>query len=204
MKSLSLLLLICLCSLTLGISSAHAATGSLPANVNFGKVESARLERQNQERAKLSLKLFTGNTLLKKSAQARAENLKTIGTTTHKRKIWDGYYNYRSIKNRFSDQGVGFDDESGTMFSESLWRWYYSCKKADCTDAFIKSIKSTFNFFMSEKYKRSQPHYQAIVSKNFTALGLGVAVNGKKYYLVSHYGKNVTKTKSPTLAKAGK
>lgn len=175
------------------LGTTQAQTFSLPANVDFTKVQSTRLEWQNGERGKLGLNLYTGSVLLKKSAQQRAETLKNKWTTTHKRLTGDNYYNYRSIKNRFADQGVGFDDESGTMFTESLWRGTYTCKKADCTDTFIKAIKSTFSFFMSEK-RYNWPHYRAMVSKQFTALGLGVAVSGKKYYLVSHYGKNVVAT----------
>lgn len=195
------------CLIVLGcplVGVTHAQETSLPTNVNFAKVQSARLERQNTERASLKLAPYTGNSLLQTSAQARAETLKNKWTTTHRRLATDKYYNYRSIKNRFADQGVAFDDESGTMFSESLGRWYYSCKKADCTDTFIKAMKSTFSFFMREKWSAYQPHYQAIVSKQFTSLGLGIAVSGKKYYLVSHYGKNVIKAKPIQLAKAGK
>ena len=171
----------------------QAQTFSLPANVDYSKVQSSRLEWQNGERSKLGLDAYTGNVLLKKSAQQRAETLKNKWTTTHKRLTGDGYYNYRSIKNRFADQGVGFNNESGTMFTESLGRWYYSCKKADCTDAFIKAMKSTFSFFMSEK-RYGWPHYRAIISSQFTSLWLGIAISGKKYYLVSHYGKNVVAT----------
>jgi hypothetical protein len=39
---------------------------------------------------------------------------------------------------------------------------------------------------MSEKGKSSKPHYNAIVG-NFSTIGLGVAVVGNKYYLVTHY-----------------
>jgi predicted flavoprotein YhiN len=63
---------------------------------------------------------YTGNELLNTSAQERAEYLKDLGTTTHKRESTDGYYNYRSIKDWFADEGIGFHDEEGTMFSESL------------------------------------------------------------------------------------
>lgn len=185
------------CLVVLGwtlLGVAHAQETSLPANVNFTKVQSARLERQNVERVSLKLLPYTGNTLLQNSAQERAETLKGKWTTTHRRLTTDKYYNYRSIRSRFADQGVAFDDESGTMFSESLARWMYSCKKSDCTDTFIKAMKSAFNYFMREKRSAYQPHYQAIVSKQFTALWLWIAVSGRKYYLVSHYGKNVIST----------
>lgn len=200
MKSIRSLLLVGICSVVF-LWTTSAQETSLPANINFAKVQSARLERQNAERANLDLPAYTGNVLLQNSAQERAETLKDKWTTSHRRLATDWYYNYRSIRSRFADQGVAFDDESGTMFSESLARWTYSCKKSDCTDTFIKAMKSAFNFFMREKRSAYQPHYQAIVSKQFTALGLWIAVSGRKYYLVSHYGKNVVKAKPIQLAK---
>ena len=205
MKSIRSLLLVGICSLSF-LWTTHAQETSLPANVNFTKVQSARLEWQNAERSGLKLPPYTGNTLLQHSAQARAETLRDEWTVTHQRLSSDGYYNYRSIKSRFADQGVSFNDTVGTSFSESLARWLYSCNKDDCTDTFIKAIKSAFNYFMKEKWHAYQPHYQAIVSKSFTSLGLGIAMSGKKYYLVSHYGKNVVKAKAKPiqLAKAGK
>lgn len=203
MKSIRLLL-VGICSI-LFLWTTYAQDTSLPANVNFAKVQSARLQWQNTERANLDLPAYTGNILLQHSAQKRAETLKDKWTTTHRRLDTDGYYNYRSIRSRFADQGVAFDDESGTMFSESLAWWTYSCKKTDCTDTFIKAMRSSFNFFMRERRSAYQPHYKAIVSKQFTAIWLGIAVSGKKYYLVSHYGKNVIGTwTSIKLAKAGK
>jgi len=179
------------CSL---VGVTHAQELSLPANVDFAKVQSAWLNWQNTERSGLKLPPYTWNILLQHSAQARAETLRDEWTVTHQRLTSDGYYNYRSIKSRFTNQGVGFNDDSGTMFSESLARWLYSCNKSDCTDTFIKAIKSAFNYFMKEKRSAYQPHYQAIVNKNFTAVGLGIAMSGKKYYLVSHYAKNVVST----------
>lgn len=123
MKSKSLFLLTGIFSLACFLGTTQAAqTDSLPTNVNFEKVEAARLNWQNQERTKLDIPTYTGSDLLEKSAQARAETLKTKGTTTHKRLATDGYYNYRSIRSRFADQGVAFKNEEGTMFTESLGR----------------------------------------------------------------------------------
>lgn len=44
---------------------------------------------------------------------------------------------------------------------------------------------------MREKYRSYKPHYNAIIGKQFTTLGLGVALVGKKYYLVSHYTQDL-------------
>ena len=200
MKPLSLLLLLIFCS-SLFLWTSYAQDSSLPARVNFAKVQSARLDWQNTERKKLGLPVYTGNDILQSSAQDRAESLKDMGTVTHQRKATDGYYNYWSIKSRFSDHGVGFSDDSGTLFSESLWWGYYLCSKDDCTDSLIKAIKSTFTFFMNEKGKWNQPHYKAIVSKDFTSVWLGITTVGKQYYLVSHYGRNIVKAEPVKLAK---
>ena len=134
--------------------------------------------------------------LLDASSEKWAEYLQGINLTTHQRLAGDGYYNYRSIKSWFAGLGIGFHDESGTMFSENIGYGYYKCAKSDCTDALIKAIKSTRTFFMNEKYKKSQPHYGSIVSKTFDSVGLGISLRGNMYYLVSHYGKNVMKTNS--------
>ena len=80
MKSKSLFLLTGIFSLVCFLGTTQAAqTGSLPANVNFAKVEAARLDWQNQERAQLGLVAYTGNELLGNSAQIRAESLKERG-----------------------------------------------------------------------------------------------------------------------------
>ena len=68
------------------------------------ELKTTRIDRHNQERARVGLPLYTGNTLLDASAQTWAEHLKTLGTTTHQRTRKDGYYNYRSVKNWFGDQ----------------------------------------------------------------------------------------------------
>ena len=202
-KRWKIVLLISCCSFIGWIGLA--AEISPVANVDRNKVESSRISWHNQERSTLKLNPYSWSTLLDSSAQHRADYLESLWTTTHSRNAGDGYYNYRSIRSRFADQGVALDDESGTMFSESLGRGSYTCKKTDCTDTFIKAMKSTFTYFMREKRSAWQPHYNAIVSKQFTALGLGITVSGKKYYLVSHYGKNVVSTwANVKLAKAVK
>ena len=52
-------------------------------------------------------------------------------------------------------------------------------------------MKKTFAMFMSEKNRASRPHYNSIVSKDFTDIGMNIILSKNKYYLVSHYGKGV-------------
>lgn len=163
---------------------------SIPSNINMQEIKTTRIDRHNQERARVGLSLYTGNTLLDSSAQNWAEYLKTLWTTTHRRTKKDGYYNYRSVKNWFGDQWVEFSGTS-TLFTESLGRWLFSCKQSDCTKALTVAIKRTFAFFMSERYSSWRPHYNGIVMKEFMNVGFGLAINKNKFYLVTHYGQTV-------------
>lgn len=69
----------------------------------------------------------------------------------------------------------------------------YSCKSTDCTDALIKAIRSTYDMYLREKNKKSRPHYNALINKNFRVMGLGVVIDekAKTYYLTVHYGTEV-------------
>jgi hypothetical protein len=156
---------------------------SIP-NVDFERVRAAWLSWHNTERATKSLTPFTYNSALEWTATTWADHLADIRVASHKRKSTDRYYSYASIKAWFLDQWIVFSWEA--VFTENIWWNFYSCKKTDCTDDFIKAIKKSRTFFMSEKGKRYRPHYNAIMW-NFSDIGLGVALVGNKYYLVSHY-----------------
>jgi len=156
-------------------------------NVDFVKIKNTWIDRHNNERKSLWLNPYTWSLNLDKTAQKWADYLLSQNKTTHKRLAKDWYYNYVSMQNWFNNLWVYFVGSS-TNFSESIGWWYQKCKKADCTDSLTKSIKSTFNFFMSEKWKWYRPHYNGIIMKKFNLIWLGVAVGSWKYYLVTHYG----------------
>lgn len=180
------------------ITNLWSITSSIVSTTSFGmtipKVDLARvrttwLALHNAERTTKSLTAFTYSSALEWTATTWAKHLADIGKATHVRQSTDGYYSYDSIKQRFIDQWIVFatkEKNGQPLFTENLWRGYYTCKKTDCTDDFIKAIKTTRTFFMSEKGKTSKPHYNAIVG-NFSTIGLGIALIGNKYYLVTHY-----------------
>lgn len=162
-------------------------------NVDMEQVRSTWLERHNQERASLWLDPLAYHLALESTATTRAKYLGTLRTTTHKRTSSDGYYSYSSIKQWFLNQWIVFahEEQKGqSLFTENLWWNVYTCKKTDCTKEFIAAIKKSRVFFMSEKWKSSRPHYNAIVG-NYTSLWLGVAISGTRYYLVSHYTQSL-------------
>lgn len=165
------------------------SSGMIIPNVDLAKVRDVRLSLHNTERQTKSLTPFTYNPALEWTASTWAQHLATIRTTSHRRKSTDWYYSYESIKSWFVDQWIIFAGEEingQNLFTENIWWNIYSCKKTDCTDDFIKSIKKSRTFFMSEKGRSYRPHYNAIVG-NYSDIGLGVALIGNKYYLVTHY-----------------
>lgn len=169
------------------------SSGMNIANVDLEKVRAIWLSLHNIERATIWLTPFSYNYALEWTASTWANHLADIRTTSHKRKSGDGYYSYASIKKWFINQWISFleKEEAGqSLFTENLGWNMYSCKKVDCTDDFIKAIKKSRSFFMSEKYRNYRPHYNAIMG-DFSTLGLGVALVGNKYYLVSHYTQDL-------------
>jgi len=192
------------CFLLLLFFSYTSATGSVAISgnapsllslpkINIAKVRDVRLSLHNTERETKSLDPFTYSSVLEWTASTWAQHLADIKKTSHKRKTTDGYYSYTNIKQRFIDQWVTFaNKEKGgqPLFTENLWRNMYTCKKTDCTEDFIKAIKKSRTFFMSEKWRIYRPHYNAIMG-NFTSIGLGVALTGNKYYLVTHYTQSL-------------
>lgn len=169
-------------------SSVSSSWMTIP-KVDLVKVREVWLNLHNAERATKWLISFTYSSALESTASTWANHLATLGKATHLRNSGDGYYSYNSIKSWFGDQWIVFagkEKNGQALFTENLWRGYYTCNKDDCTDDFIKAIKTSRTFFMSEKGRSYRPHYNAIVG-NFSTVGLGVALVGKKYYLVSHY-----------------
>ncbi len=174
-------------------SISSAFSGMIIPNVDLAKVRDFWVSLHNWERKIKNLTPFVYNVALEWTASNWANYLADLKKTTHKRKNTDGYYSYVSIKEWFNNQWIVFSTKEingQSLFSESLGRWIYSCKKTDCTDDFIKAIKTSRMFFMSEKGKKYRPHYNAIVG-NYTSIGLGVALIGNKYYLVSHYTQDL-------------
>lgn len=160
-------------------------------NIDIEKVRATWLDWYNTERESLGLDPYVYNSALDRTAAAWSDFSKERGYIDHKRPGQTAYYDYNLIKSWFADQGVTFDESGGTAFTESIGWNVYNCRQSDCTQYLIDDIKSSFNFFMSEKGKASRPHYDSIVSSNFTEIGLGIAMDEGKYYLTVHYAVEV-------------
>lgn len=157
-------------------------------NVDMSEVRKAWLDWHNAARAAKWLPALQWDTALEGTAHNWSTYLASINASTHKRKSTDGYYNYNSIQEWFAEQGVYFLDGPGSSFTENIAYQYYSCSKSDCTQDMINAIKKGFDFFMSEA-SRNGPHYRGVMSQYFTHMGAGIAIVGKRYYIVTHYGR---------------
>lgn len=174
------------------LKKSMLSQSDLIKNVNWDEVEKTILNWHNEERIKLWLEPYKINKKLNHTATVWANELARMvkKSNTHTRKAWDGYYNYNKILSWFNEYGVSFDYKL-TAFTESVAYQSYSCNKDDCTQDMITALKKWFDFWMSEKWKSSRPHYNAIVSNVFTDLWFGVGVSGNLYWIVAHYGINV-------------
>lgn len=161
----------------------------LIGNVDWNEVGEKWLEWHNAERRKLWLDEYDLNESLNFSSLEWAKHLAELNYSTHKRKSSDGYYNYSSILSWFNDLWIDFDYKL-TAFSENTAYNYYKCTKSDCTNDMISALKKWFDFWMSEK-SWNWSHYRAIAHPYFEEIGFGVALVGKRYWVVSHYGVNV-------------
>lgn len=176
------------------VASWDTITGESYFNgINYGKVEQVWLDWNNELRKELWLSLYSIDPRLSTTALTRSKQAKERKSITHKRSKKDWYYNYKGIEKWFANQWVFFKNVNRTTFSESIGYGYYSCKSADCTDALIKAIRSTYDMYLREKNRTSRPHYNALINKNFRVMGLGVVVDEKTktYYLTVHYGTEV-------------
>lgn len=162
-------------------------------NIDVNRVREAVLSRHNDERENVWVNDYTYSVDLEKAALVRATKLNNEWKTNnmHLRKSGDGYYNYNSILERFSDLGIKFPASVGSAasFSESVWYGYYKCNSSDCTDSLINAIKKTWTWLIMKEKSYNWDHYRAAVMKHFTQMGVWISIDYSlnKYYLVLEY-----------------
>ena len=187
------------------MASAHAASGACiipaaqPPHINIVKVRQTWLSWYNRYRARLKLPAYQLNDTLNATASVWSANAVRRGLIDHKRTPTSSYYDYPAIEQWFKNQGVTFVNMHGITFTENIGWGPLKCPKDDCTDAAISAIKSTFDFYLAEKGKKSDAHYSSIINKTFTQMGVGLAVDPKgKYYLTVHFAAKIN-SKTPAL-----
>lgn len=174
-------------------TTSETTTTRMVGNIDMNRVEAAWMGWVNEVREKEGLKPYKTNALLGKTAQEWSEFSRDRGYTTHGRP-GDGCvgeknytcYNFQAIDKWFTDRGVNATIINRSKHTENVGYGSYRCNAADCTDAAIKAIRKTFDYFYSEKSYNGS-HYKSMVNKNFTDMGLGLAIKNGTYYVTIHY-----------------
>lgn len=158
--------------------------------VDMTKVYSSWFSWYNSYRTSLWLSSYNHNTTLDSTSSDWNKvfaNGKWLNH--HTRNTGDGYYNFSKIDAWFRERWVNPTPISWAKHTENVWYGYYSCNQGDCSDELIESIRSTFDFFMSEKGKSYDAHYRSIINPYFTQMWLDIIVvpSEKRYYITIHY-----------------
>lgn len=188
------------CIISLSLFSSAFAQDDFDAD----RVEKAWLEWTNTERTLVWAPTIASHSGLTQTAKIWSIESEKRGEMSHKRTNKSSYYDYKEIEKWFVNQGFKFKNVSRKTFSESIGYGTVKCpKEGDCTDALITATKSTWKFFMSEKWKQYAPHYKAIVMPEFRLMGIGVELDksSKRYYITVHYATEVVGDKPAVTPK---
>lgn len=162
----------------------------IPPNVDISRVQSTWISWYNGIRRSGWLKPYIYDTRIDKTAYDwNIEFAKGKWQNHHRRNPSDTYYDFPVIDQWFMDLGINPKIINRSKNTENVWYGYYNCTSGDCTDKLISSIRSTFDFYMSEKGKSNDSHYRSIVNPYFTKIGLSIIVvpSEQRYYLTVHY-----------------
>lgn len=168
-------------------------------NVDIEEVRRVWISWINDARAAEGLAAYHQDKELDHSATVWSLQARDGGTISHKRPGQKAYYDYAMIKTWFADLHLSFANVDRQTFTENIGWGVYSCKKGDCTQKLIDALRTTFDFYMSEKGKASSSHYNSIMDPQFTLIGVGVAVDppAGKYYVTTHYGTSIQSNPDP-------
>ncbi len=185
-------------SITTSISSTTRSSLQVdqPSNIpplsgiDMSRVRSTWLGWYNDTRWSLGIRSYSYDTRLDSTAYDWNQVFMSgKGQNHHRRNLWDNYYSFATIDRWFIARGINPIVINRAKHTENVGYGSYSCNSTDCTDSLIRSIRTTFDFFMSEKGKTYDAHYRSIIQPNFSKIGLSVIVvpGERRYYLTVHY-----------------
>lgn len=161
------------------------------STVDMNRFRQEREKRTNNLREEYGREAYILSDDLNQTSQTWSEHHadNRIKWMSHRRYGSSAYYSYPLVIKWFGDQWVDFANVGWTKATECIWWWYVSCRESDCTDEMIKASRSTWNFFMSERGRKYAPHFNALISKQFSQMWVGIAVDpvSKRYYFTAHF-----------------
>ncbi|MDB4979094.1 MAG: hypothetical protein JWM56_1280 [Candidatus Peribacteria bacterium] len=167
--------------------------------VDMEEVRRVWLSWINSSRMEEDLEPYMYDKQLNRTAFIWSKQAEEKGSISHKREGQTLYYDYPLITQWFEKLGLSFENRNKVTFSENIGWGMYRCNKTDCTKNFLTALRPTFDSYMSEKDKQSRPHYNSIMNKEFTAIGMGVAVDAVEgtFYVTTHYDTAITSNPPP-------
>ena len=159
------------------------------SHVDMDVVRDTWLSWYNKERATLGLHAYVYDSQLDATALEWSQISKSRGYMDHRREVGDAYYDYWKINDWFIARGIQAKNVYRVTHSENIGWGTYRCSDTDCTQELIDAIRSTFDFYMGEKYQEYQPHYTSMTNAYFYSIGLGIVIDEStnRYYLTVHH-----------------
>lgn len=159
-------------------------------NVDMSRIHTTIFGWYNDYRRSLGLGLYLHDPRL--DITAHDWNIRFAvgkGQNHHTRNPGDGYYNFPVIDTWFAARGINPIVRNRSKHTENVGYGYYTCTSWDCTDSLIAAIHTTWDFFMSEKWKSYDAHYQTIINPYFTKMWYDIIVvpSEQRYYIVLHF-----------------
>ncbi len=159
-------------------------------NVDMNRVRTEWLGWYNGTRSSLWLAPYSYGTRLDVTAHDwNIEFARGKWQNHHRRSPSNSDYDFPVIDRWFEARGIDPIVIDRSKHTENVGYGYYSCNTTDCTDELIHSIRSTYDFFMSEKGRSYDAHYRSIVQPNFSKIGLDIITvpSDNRYYITIHY-----------------
>lgn len=159
-------------------------------NVDMSIVRATWLSWYNDYRSSLKLWNYSYDSRLDSTAHDwNIIFMNGRGENHHRRNPNDSYYDFPVIDSWFKNKWINPVVINRSKHTENVWYWYYNCGDSDCTNELIASIRTTWDFFMSEKGKSYDAHYRSIINPYFTKVGMDIIVvpSERRYYLTMHF-----------------
>lgn len=161
-------------------------------DIDISKVKNTWIWWYNAVRKEEWVNYYSYDPKLESTALNWSKIAKSRWEISHKRNTWDVYYDYDKITSWFKYRWVVCKNIYRATHTENIWYWSFKCSDGECSDELIASIRSTFDFYMSEKWTSNDAHYRSIIHKYFTKMWLWITIEDRgswyyKYYLTVHY-----------------
>lgn len=161
--------------------------------IDVSILQNTRLWRVNALRKERGRNSISLSSPLHDTATERSEVLKKKWVADHRRTSSSSYYNYAELVDWFEQRGITFTNVNRATFTENIGYARLTCRVWDCTDSAINSMRTIFDFFVSEEWTANDAHWRTIMHPKFKIMGMWIAVDEstKRLYVTQHYGTEI-------------